>query len=135
MGIILIALIIVVAVIVLLSLFAPEKLPWYRPHLILEKATKVEPIKTQEIVQQPMVMEGLAEPESDFHISLDENVARLETILFEKNTIIEKLQRELAAEKTHRGEFEKIKAILDEEIQKLKIKNKELKNQTGEKNG
>ena len=128
MGIILIALIIVVAVIVLISLFAPEKLPWYRPHLVIEKIQKIEPVNIQEITRPPVVMEGLAEPESDFNISLDENVARLETILLEKNQTIEKLQRELAAEKSHRGEFEKIKAILDEEIQKLRIQNKELKN-------
>ncbi len=80
-------------------------------------------------MSQPVVIEGLAEPESesDFNVSLEENVLRLETILNEKNKTIERLQRELVAERSHRGEFEKVKSILDEEIKSLRIQNKELK--------
>ena len=116
---------------VLVALFAPEALPWYRPHLILERP---EPVPHAEpVARQPYVMEGLAEPESDFRVSLEENVTRLETILYEKNRTIEKLQKELLAERSHRQEFEKVKAIMDQEIQNLKLKNKQLKTQPGEK--
>src|SRR5258707_761546 len=111
----LILFIIVAAAIVLISLFAPEKLPWSKPHLILDRR-EIEPIKIEPVTRQPIIMEGLAEPESDFSISFEENVARLENIIGEKNRLIEKLQRELTAERSHRTEFEKVKAILDEEI-------------------
>lgn len=129
----LILLIFIVATIVLISLFALQSLPWYRPSLILEK-NEMGPVKLRPVTRQPMVMEGLAEPENDFHVSLEENVARLETMLNEKNRMIEKLQKQLAAEKIHRVEFEKVKAILDEEIQNLKAQNKTLKAPTGGNN-
>lgn len=124
--------ILLIAAYVLISLFAPQTLPWYRPHLILDRndSLRVEPTR----IKQPVIMEGLAEPESDFNISLEENVTRLEGILNEKNRMIEKLQKELTAEKAHRGEFEKVKAIMDEEIKNLKTKNRELKSQKGERN-
>ncbi len=126
--------ILLLAAYVLISLFAPETLPWYRPHLILERPEPSAPAPSV-VTRQPYIMEGLAEPDGDFRLSLEENVARLEAILHEKNRTIEKLQRELTAEKSHRGEFEKVKAIMDQEIQNLKSKNKELKTKTGERNG
>ena len=121
-----ILLIIVVAAIVLISLFSPQSLPWYRPHLVLSRS-EIEELPAQPVARQPVVMEGLAEPESDFNVPLEENIARLEGVLHEKNRTIEKLQKELAVEKSHRLEFEKIKAILDGEIQNLKAQNKALK--------
>ena len=125
--------ILILAAYVLISLLAPQTLPWYRPHLILERHEpphNANPVPTR----QPLIMEGLVEPESDFNMSLEENVARLESILHEKNRAIEKLQRELTAERSHRQEFEKVKAIMDGEIQNLKSKNKELKTKIGDRN-
>jgi len=132
MWIFLIVLIVVVSVIVLLSLFYPQALPWPRPHLNLIKS-EIEPIKDYPQTRQaPLKGASVkSKSENDFQISLEENVARLETILHEKNRTIEKLQRELASEKSHKREYDKIKAILDDEIINLKTQNKELKTQIG----
>ena len=120
--------------VVLISLFSPQSLPWYHPPLILDKSEMVTMPAPQTIIHRPVVMEGLAEPEDDFELPVEENVSRLESILHEKNRTIERLQRELAAEKSHRGEFEKVKSILDDEIKNLKTKNKELKSKIGVSN-
>jgi hypothetical protein len=117
------------AAIVLISLFAPHKLPWYRPSLIL-----TSPIH-REVYKQPIIVEGLAELEEEsFDISAQEKVAKLEAILLEKNTAIEKLQKQLTAEKSNRADFEKVQNVLNEEIQNLRTQNKELKTRIGEGN-
>ena len=124
----------IAAVIVLISLFAPHQLPWYRPHLMLSQG-EIIPIKPVPAARkQPMVMEGLVGVESneEDNISLRDKAGRLESILLEKNVTIEKLQKQLLAEKSHREEFEKIRALLDEEITKLRAQNKKLKLKIGE---
>ncbi len=52
---------------------------------------------------------------------------KFERLLLEKNRMIDRLQRELEAERSHRLEFEKIKELLDEEISRLKEQNRGLK--------
>ena len=88
----------------------------------------------QILPRQPMIMEGLAEPELEISMdpSAQEKVVRLESILLEKNVTIEKLQKQIAAEKSHRDEFEKLKILLDEEIGSLRKYNRELKTKIGE---
>jgi hypothetical protein len=115
------------AVVVLFSLFAPHKLPWYRPRLALNSHS-AEMVRVQ-IPRQPIVMEGLASPEEETRLdpTLQEKVSRLETILLEKNTLIEKLQKQVVAEKSLREDFDKVKALLDEEIINLRKQNRELK--------
>ncbi|MEI7999295.1 MAG: hypothetical protein WCH62_07325 [Candidatus Omnitrophota bacterium] len=128
-----ILLVLILAALILISLFSPQKLPWYRPHLNF-KTSEFELSERRSVSRQSAGMEGAVEPEGDFNIPLEENVARLENILNEKNRFIERLQRELAAEKGHRTEFEKVKAILDDEIKNLRSQNKELKVQKGDGN-
>lgn len=131
----LVLLILLVSAIVLVSLFAPHLFPWYRPHLILNPADSDMVRTPASTPVQPVIMEGLADPDPEparYDPSLEEKIVRLENILLEKNAVIEKLQRQVTAEKAHRTEFEKVKAILDEEIVKLRKQNKELKAKTGE---
>ncbi len=112
--------------ILLITLFAPEILPWFKPHLILERSEiKREP--KPPAIQKPQVMEGLIEQDIEFNISLKEKIERLEVILHEKNKILEKLQTQLDAEREHRHEFEKVREMLIAQIESLKNKNKELK--------
>lgn len=132
MILIFILLIAISAAVVLVSLFAPHKLPWYRPSLVLNSSEIQRVHDVEPLPKQPLIMEGLAEPELE--ITSQERVAKLEAILSEKNTVIEKLQKQLAAEKSHRSEFEKIQAVLNEEIQSLRSQSKELKIRIGEEN-
>ena len=113
------------AIIVLISLFTPHLMPWYRPHLVLT-ASQGPTIQGQAAVKQPIIMEGLAEPQEakSLDISLEEKTSRLENILIEKNIAIDKLQKQLIAEKSHRGEFEKVQLVLNEKIQDLRTQNK-----------
>jgi len=128
--------ILILSTIVVISLFAPEKLPWYRPHLMLNPQAsdfvKVKPLVSA--IRQPIIIEGLAdpEPEKTMDLSAQEKIARLENMLIEKNATIEKLQKQVIGEKASRVEFEKVKALLDEEIASLRKQNRELKIKTGE---
>jgi hypothetical protein len=119
--------IILIALIVLVSIFAPHKLPWYRPHLVLNPS-EIELM--QKPIQHPVVIEGLVEPERR-SISLEDQVLKLESILTEKNRAIEKLQKQVTAERNYREEFDKLKTILDKEISQLRAHNKELKAKIG----
>ena len=110
------------AIIILLYLLAPQTLPWYRPHLRLT-SSEIESIAVQTVSKRPIIMEGLAEPDKNFDISLQEKVTRLENILAEKNVTLEKLQKQLVAEKSHRVEFEKVQTLLNEEIVRLRTQN------------
>jgi hypothetical protein len=121
--------------IVLISLFAPHKLPWYRPHLILNSSQFS--VGTQTMPQQPNLLESFLSPEipdESLEIALEGKILKLETMLTEKNTVIEKIQKQLAAERTHRQEFEKIQSLLNEEIKNLRAQNRELKVRIGEEN-
>lgn len=133
MVLILILIIVALTCLTLISLFAPHQLPWYKPSLVLDSSSDLQPIKVEPVARPPVIIEGLAEPENDFHVSLEDNVAKLEIIINEKNRLIEKLQKGLAAYRSHREEFEKVKSILDEEIQHLKAQNKELKAKISER--
>ena len=52
---------------------------------------------------------------------------KFERLLLEKNRMIDRLQRDLKAERSHRLEFEKVKELLSEEISRLKKQNRGLK--------
>ena len=128
----LIFIIFILAAYVILTLFIPQKLPWYRPHLILSKSEMTEMPPMPTVVKQPLILEGLAEPEDELRMSAKDQVARLESILLDKNRTIERLQRELLVEKEGRSGLETLKVILEKEIENLKIKNKRLKERIGE---
>lgn len=128
MVLILVLIIVTLTCLIFISLFAPRQLPWYKPSLVLGSESDIQSVKVDRRSLSPVLSEGLAEPEGDFHIPLEEQMLKLGTIISEKNRLIEKLRKELAVYHSHREEFEKIKSILEEEIQQLKIQNKELKN-------
>ena len=52
---------------------------------------------------------------------------KFERLLSEKNQLINRLQKQVEAERSHRLEFEKVKGLLDEEISRLKEQNRGLK--------
>jgi hypothetical protein len=118
------------AVIVLLNLFIPHKLPWYRPNLILHPSEI--PFQSQSVHRQPVILEGLAEPEEEEDLDLRKQVENLDKILQEKNRKIEQLNRKLKAEISHREDFEKVKTIMEEELISLRKENRSLKSRKEE---
>ncbi len=52
---------------------------------------------------------------------------KFERLLLEKNRLIDRLQKQVEAERSHRLEFEKVKELLSEEILRLKEQNRGLK--------
>ena len=58
---------------------------------------------------------------------LDQKCLKLEQILDEKNRILAELEAELQNERSHRGEFESLKDILQNQIEDLKDQNRKLK--------
>ena len=64
--------------------------------------------------------------------SLAQRLEKVERLLLEKNTLIDRLQGEVEAERSHRLEFEKVRSLLDEEIVRLKEQNRALKAQQQE---
>jgi hypothetical protein len=127
-----ILIILLAASVVLVSLFAPHRLPWYRPHLVLNSASGM-PITIP--VMERYSPEPQSQEEDPLEATFQERIQKLEAILGEKSVAIDKLQRQLAAEKAHRGEFEKVQSLLNEEIKNLRAQNRELKVRIGEANG
>ena len=64
---------------------------------------------------------------ADLSDSVTDQLNRMEKLLVEKNKLIDKLQKSLESERAHRSQFMKIKAMMDEEIERLKTQNKTLK--------
>lgn len=60
---------------------------------------------------------------------LDQKCIKLEQILEEKNRILAQLQKDLEDERAHRGEFESLKTILQQQIDDLKAQNRSLKDE------
>ena len=60
---------------------------------------------------------------------LDQKCIKLEKILEEKNRILDRLQKDLESERSHRGEFESLKGILQQQIDDLKLQNRNLKDE------
>lgn len=58
---------------------------------------------------------------------LDQKCVKLEQILDEKNRILDRLQKDLESERSHRNEFEGLKAVLQQQIEELKAQNKQLR--------
>ena len=58
---------------------------------------------------------------------LGERTAKLEQQLEEKTRYAAQLEQDLSAERTHRGEFDSLKEILQRQIEDLKVQNKALK--------
>lgn len=52
---------------------------------------------------------------------------KFERLLSEKNQLIDRLEKQVEAERSHRLEFEKVKEMLSEEISRLKEQNRGLK--------
>ncbi len=113
----------VTASLVLFRLLAPEMyvrlssrprlhFPWVRPHLVVEELPPA--------IDLPMQPDEMPVPVTG---KLD----KMDALLLEKNKLIDRMQTELEAERSHRLEFEKVRSIMDEEIQRLKEQLKSLK--------
>lgn len=58
---------------------------------------------------------------------ISERCKKLEQILEEKNLLLVRAEQELANERTHRGEFDSLKEILQRQIEDLKAQNKRIR--------
>jgi hypothetical protein len=58
---------------------------------------------------------------------LDQKCVKLEQILEEKNRILARFEEDLKHEQTQRQEFDGVRAILQQQIEELKLQNKQLK--------
>ena len=67
--------------------------------------------------------------QDEMPVSLSDKVDKMDALLLEKNKLLDRMQKDLEAERSHRAEFDKIKTIMDEEIQRLKEQIKSLKKQ------
>ena len=113
----------------LLSGDQPWPWQWPRPRLLDEDNIVLRP--KIPVAPEPVLPEAIDLPvdPQDMPIPLTVKAEKLELLLLEKNKLIDRLQSELEAERSHRQEFEKVKELLDEEIARLKEKNRALKNQ------
>jgi hypothetical protein len=101
---------------------APINFPWSRPHL---KEVVFEPVNELPVaIDTPM-----RQDEMPVEVSENAQIAKLETLILEKNTLIERLQRQLAAEQRNREAFEDVKKVMDAELLRLKTEIKQLKRQ------
>ncbi len=71
--------------------------------------------------------EGLQDIKEALVKKLDQKCVKLEEILEEKNRILSRLEEDLKNEQSHRHEFEGVKEILQQQIEELKVQNKQLK--------
>jgi|GEM_PF-3034316 len=97
--------------------------PWNRAHLLSEEPPKYYP----DIDSLPTAIDTPMQQE-DMPVPISEKLEKMERLLLEKNKAIDRIQTRLEAELSHRREFEKVKTILDEEIQQLKQQLRYLKN-------
>ena len=70
----------------------------------------------------------------EVHVSSSDKIEKMEQILLEKNRMIERLQGQVEAERSHRLKFENVKTILDEEISRLQEQVRHLKTERESQN-
>ena len=111
----------------LLSGDSPSPWPWLRPRLLDEDNIALRP--KAPAASEPALPEAIDLPmdPQDVHVPLTVRAEKLELLLLEKNKLIDRLQSDLEAERSHRQEFEKVKDLLDEEILRLKEHNRALR--------
>ena len=101
--------------------------PWPRPHLLDEDNIALRPkVPVAPALALPEAIDLPVDPQ-DMPIPLTVKAEKLEVLLLEKNKLIDRLQSDLEAERSHRQEFEKVKDLLDEEIVRLKEHNRVLR--------
>ena len=128
MAILLFILVILLGAFAAIRLLAPDmylrlnipkfNLPWGR-HRLLPDSAAYQPDQASIIDRLPVAIDTPMEPE-EMPMALTEKLKKMEALLLEKNKLIDRLQRNLEAERSHRCEFEKVKSIMDEEIARLK---------------
>ncbi len=107
------------------------KFLWRKPHL------RPDVSHTHVVVDAPSI--DISKPIEDapqeefLSNSMDEKIDKLEVLLYEKNKIIDRLQSQLDSERSHRKEFDNVKAIMDEEIKHLREQLKAFRNYYKEK--
>ena len=128
MLVLLLVIAVIFAVLITFRLLSGDPL-WPRPRLldedniVLRSKTSALPVPVlPEAIDLPMDAQ-------DMPMSLTAKTEKIELLLLEKNKLIDRLQSDLEAERSHRQEFEKVKALLDEEIIRLKEHNRALRTQ------
>lgn len=96
--------------------------PWEKVHA-LRRSTKVQVMPVTP-ADYPLPVSKAAAATDD---GPGDEVQRLERLLLEKNRTIDRLQKALEAERSHRTQFMKVKGIMDDEIGRLKTQVKTLK--------
>ncbi len=123
MFVLLLVIIIVFASLTALCLLSGD--PWW-PRLRLKVPAAPVPV-LPDAIDLPMDAQEMP-------MSLTAKAAKVELLLLEKNKLIDRLQSDLEAERSHRQEFEKVKALLDDQILKLKEQNRALRTQREPRN-
>jgi hypothetical protein len=87
---------------------------------------------SQKTVEAPLAKKAVApSPEQhqlkDIKDKLDQKCTKLEQILEEKNQILTRMEVDLKNEQVQRQEFDGVRAILQQQIEDLKLQNKQLK--------
>ncbi len=100
--------------------------PWGKPRLLADSVSEV-PVQPESLMENLPIAIDMPMQADEMPAAEVNKTARMEILLLEKNKAIEKLQKELQAERSNRSEFDKVKAIMDEEIGRLKDQVRSLK--------
>ena len=101
-----------------------------RNGVTLGKDVATEPVAPSDVSpagKAPVPQEELQDIKQALVDKLDQKCIKLEQILEEKNRILAQLQKDLESERAHRGEFESLRAILQQQIDDFKAQNRNLK--------
>ena len=95
--------------------------PWSRPHLLEEPSAHIPVVDhLPPAIDLPLQTEEMSVPAA-------EKITKVEILLLEKNRLLDRLQKQLEAERSHRAEFEKVKEVMEGEIKRLKDQIKNIK--------
>jgi hypothetical protein len=103
----------------------PMYFSWGRPHLRGDSAvpTQMKRMSTVDslpiAIDEPMLMDEV--------VPVKDKFKKMELLLLEKNKTISRLQKSIEAERSHRLQFDKIRVVMNEEIERLKTQLKTLK--------
>lgn len=95
--------------------------------LTTESEPRLRDVKPSDPSPAVAQMASHSVPDTETNQVLVDKCSKLEQLLEEKNHLLRQLELELASEKSHRGEFESMRDILQSQLEDLKVQNKKLK--------
>ncbi len=100
-----------------LSLNRPVYFSWGRSHV---QESSVEPSAKVEVIDHlPTAFDVPLQPE-EMPAPITEKIHKMDLLLLEKNKMIHRLQTQLEAERSNRENFERVKLLMDQEINHLR---------------